>query len=292
MNQIGHKTANFNVAKIDECRILANTVMYLSQRQQCQVCQSQQNGNQEVHFVHRISSAEELAKLNDQDKYWFTHPIGDCYILANDIVLPDAWTPIQGFTGHFDADSHTITLGANGAPVFDTGTKGWNLGTEKEEGTHAIVDAGGGRTTGVARVVGYLSGLGLEDAGGTQGYTVTVFGTDGNEYSCVANRDGKYVLSNLPCTGVMQAEVKDRSGNVVISREIGRVCVPGTLDDYAIPVRNGEEHAQTAEGFWASAETTQLYVLGLEALPVLNTTILLSQSYINSLKIGPMNPIR
>ena len=273
MNQIGHKTANFNVAKIDECRILANTVMYLSQRQQCQVCQSQQNGNQEVHFVHRISSAEELAKLNDQDKYWFTHPIGDCYILANDIVLPDAWTPIQGFTGHFDADSHTITLGSNGAPVFDTGTKGWNLGTEKEEGTPAIVDAGGGRTTGVARVVGYLSGLGLEDAGGTQGYTVTVFGTDGNEYSCVANRDGKYVLSNLPCTGVMQAEVKDRSGNVVISREIGRVCVPGTLDDYAIPVRNGEEHAQTAEGFWASAETTQLYVLGLEALPVLNTTI-------------------
>lgn len=147
MNQIGHKTANFNVAKIDECRILANTVMYLSQRQQCQVCQSQQNGNQEVHFVHRISSAEELAKLNDQDKYWFTHPIGDCYILANDIVLPDDWTPIQGFTGHFDADSHTITLGANGAPVFDTGTKGWNLGTEKEEGTPAIVDAGGGRTT-------------------------------------------------------------------------------------------------------------------------------------------------
>lgn len=60
---------------------------------------------------------------------------------------------------------------------------------------------------------------------------------------------------------------------MVISREIGRVCVPGTLDDYAIPVRNGEEHAQTAEGFWASAETTQLYVLGLEALPVLNTTI-------------------
>lgn len=273
MNQIGHKTANFNVAKIDECRILANTVMYLSQRQQCQVCQSQQNGNQEVHFVHRISSAEELAKLNDQDKYWFTHPIGDCYILANDIVLPDDWTPIQGFTGHFDADSHTITLGANGAPVFDTGTKGWNLGTKKEEGTPAIVNTGGERTTGVARVVGYLSGLGLEDTGGTQGYTVTVFGTDGDEYSCVANRDGKYVISNLPCTGVMQAEVKDRSGNVVISREIGRVCVPGTLDDYTIPVRNGEEHAQTAEGFWASAETTQLYVLGLEALPVLNTTI-------------------
>lgn len=96
MNQIGHKTANFNVAKIDECRILANTVMYLSQRQQCQVCQSQQNGNQEVHFVHRISSAEELAKLNDQDKYWFTHPIGDCYILANDIVLPDDWDAHPG----------------------------------------------------------------------------------------------------------------------------------------------------------------------------------------------------
>ena len=56
----------------------------------------------------------------------------------------------------------------------------------------------------------------------------------------MANRDGKYVLSNLPCTGVMQAEVTDRSGNVVISREIGRVCVPGTLDDNAIPVRNGE----------------------------------------------------
>ena len=80
MSQIGHKSENINLAKLDECYLLANTVMYLSQRQQCQVCQSEQSGNQDIHFVHRISSAEELQKLNDQDKYWFTHPIDDCYM--------------------------------------------------------------------------------------------------------------------------------------------------------------------------------------------------------------------
>ena len=80
MSQIGHKSENINLAKLEECYLLANTVMYLSQRQQCQVCQSEQGGNREIHFVHRISSAEELQKLNDQDKYWFTHPIDDCYM--------------------------------------------------------------------------------------------------------------------------------------------------------------------------------------------------------------------
>ena len=74
MSQIGHKSENINLAKLEECYLLANTVMYLSQRQQCQVCQSEQGGNREIHFVHRISSAEELQKRNDQDKYWFTHP--------------------------------------------------------------------------------------------------------------------------------------------------------------------------------------------------------------------------
>ncbi|WP_134107229.1 MBG domain-containing protein [Ruthenibacterium lactatiformans] len=57
MSQIGHKSENINLAKLDECYLLANTVMYLSQRQQCQVCQSEQGGNREIHFVHRISSA-------------------------------------------------------------------------------------------------------------------------------------------------------------------------------------------------------------------------------------------
>ena len=116
MSQIGHKSENINLAKLDECYLLANTVMYLSQRQQCQVCQSEQSGNQDIHFVHRISSAEELQKLNDQDKYWFTHPIDDCYMLTQDITLPDDWEPIHEFRGHFDADGHDVTLGANKEP--------------------------------------------------------------------------------------------------------------------------------------------------------------------------------
>ena len=258
MSQIGHKTENVNLAKLDECYILANTVMYLSQRQQCQVCQSQQGGNQEIHFVHRISTAEELQKLNDQDKYWFTYPMDGCYMLTRDIALQGNWTPIQGFYGHFNADNHKVS-GSN-APVFEqkgtlgehdkTGRGGWNLGTDKTQGNPRITAENGSRVTGTARVVGYLSGLFETKDVDWAGAKVVIYGSDGKEYSCIANDDGKYVISNVPTTGVQKAEVWHQGKAQSEIYGAIRVNVPSS--------------------FWNTNETTPLYLLGFSAMPVKN----------------------
>lgn len=40
----------------DEASLFANTVMYISQRKQCEICAAQQNGQEDVHFVIRVSS--------------------------------------------------------------------------------------------------------------------------------------------------------------------------------------------------------------------------------------------
>lgn len=237
-----------------------NTVMYLSQRQQCQVCQSEQGGNREIHFVHRISSAEELQKLNDQDKYWFTHPIDDCYMLTLDITLPDDWEPIHGFRGHFDADGHDVTLGANKAPLFEqkgTDPAAWNLGEDKEHGTPTI-SADGARTTGIARVVGYLKDLFRDSDTNYAGWRVVVHGTDGKGYECVTNNEGKYVVSNLPCTGIMPASVYNTAG---VEVEAGRV--------YTMSID---------PGFWDTDVTRPLQLVAPGAQPVKDTSVYEAQT--------------
>lgn len=258
MSQIGHIAENGNVARVDECRILANTILYLSQRMQCQVCQSEQGDNDVVHFVHKISSVEQLEKLKDQTKYWFTYPLDGCYMLTEDIVLPDNWTPIEGFFGHFDADGHTVTLGANGQPLFaqsgtlgqyDTnGLGGWNLGTDSTQGHNKIAADNDNRVTGVARVVGYLSQLFQTSDVDWSGATVIVYGSDGQQYDCVTNLDGKYVISNVPTTGVQKAEVYVNG--------VAQSSVYG-------PIR-----VNVPPAFWDTDETTPLYLLGFSAMPV------------------------
>ena len=85
MSQIGHKSENINLAKLDECYLLANTVMYLSQRQQCQVCQSEQSGNQDIHVEDRegvhiyrvtmtISNIDEMFDAGQTRFYFSYHP--------------------------------------------------------------------------------------------------------------------------------------------------------------------------------------------------------------------------
>lgn len=255
MSQIGHKTGNKDIVRIDECYLLANTIFYISQRQQCQVCQSEQGGNTEIHFVHRISSAAELALLADQEKNWFTYPIDGCYMLTADITLPADWQPIEGFAGHFDADGHSVTyadgLAAENRKVFAQQGDGWNLGGDYTKGTPSIHN-GTAKTTGVARVVGYLRQLfGASNGDGWIGYKVTVYGTDGQEYSCVTNLDGKYVISNTPTTGEMKARVWTPDGREVTEYGPIRVTVP--------------------EAFWDSDETTPLYLLNFTPKPVQDT---------------------
>lgn len=271
MSQIGHTRGNKDIVKIDECYILANTLFYISQRQQCQVCQSQQGGNDNIEIVRKIRSAEELANLANPD-LWFTYPLDGCYMLTNDIQLPADWQPIEGFDGHFDADGHSVTFSADlpeeNRRVFASTGDGWALGEDKAQGVDAVYD-GDAKTTGVARVVGYLSAL-LGDADSWQGYRVEIDGTDGVTYSCITNRDGKYVISNLPVTGVMEAHVYDAAGRELT--ELGTLAV-------TIPDGSGMVTPEgRSQDFWLSAETTAIYPLEYTALPPQPVTRWVGQS--------------
>lgn len=271
MSQIGHTRGNKDIVKIDECYILANTLFYISQRQQCQVCQSQQGGNDNIEIVRKIRSAEELANLANPD-LWFTYPLDGCYMLVNDIKLPADWQPIEGFNGHFDADGHNITFSSDlpeeNRRVFASTGDGWNLGEDKTQGIDEVYD-GDTKTTGVARVVGYLSAL-LGDADSWQGYRVEIDGTDGVTYSCITNRDGKYVISNLPVTGVMEAHVYDAAGRELT--ELGTLAV-------TIPDGSGMVTPEgRSQDFWLSAETTAIYPLEYTALPPQPVTRWVGQS--------------
>ena len=262
MNQVGH--LSYGRITQDEMRIFANAVMYISQRQQCQVCQSKQGGNDVVHFVHRIYSAEQLQNLNNPD-LWFTYPSRNCYMLSADITLPEDWEPIRNFDGHFHADGHTVTLNSKGTPLFanDSGTMdqhasgtttGWNIGTDSTKGLDKVVNANKDRTTGIARVSGYLASL--FSTGMNVDWSdckVVVHGTDGKDYTCYTNMDGKYVISNVPCTGIMKANVYDRNGRDITEYGPIRVNVP--------------------ESFWNTDETTPLYLLGFTAIPVVDQTV-------------------
>lgn len=271
MSQIGHTKGNKDIVRIDECYILANTLFYISQRQQCQVCQSQQSDNSTIHIVKKIRTAEELANLANPD-LWFTYPLDGCYMLVNDIQLPADWQPIEGFDGHFDADGHSVTFSADlpeeNRRVFASTGDGWALGEDKAQGVDAVYD-GDAKTTGVARVVGYLSAL-LGDADSWQGYRVEIDGTDGVTYSCITNRDGKYVISNLPVTGVMEAHVYDAAGRELT--ELGTLAV-------TIPDGSGMVTPEgRSQDFWLSAETTAIYPLEYTALPPQPVTRWVGQS--------------
>ncbi|MEG3006737.1 MAG: C-type lectin domain-containing protein [Oscillospiraceae bacterium] len=251
MSQIGHLNDNLSAVKVDECRILANTIMYLSQREPCAVCQSKQGENKEVHSVTRISSAEELSKIGD-DKHKLTYPVDGCYILTEDITLPNSFEPIKHFSGHFNADNHKIkTIGK----VFEQSVLGgWNLGTNPLKGNSKISNAFG-KTTAVARCTGYLNQLfGTESSCDYSGYIVKIYGNDGEEYSSVTNREGKYILSNLPCDDKeVVAKVFDRNDKEV--------------------TEYGEIHTTISSGFWSTNETTPLKLQNQSVQPVKNIEV-------------------
>ena len=254
MMQIGHLRSNLNSTKIDECRILANTIMYLSQRKPCQVCRSQQANNRDFHAVTRIHSVEELARIGDKN-YWFTYPLDGCYELTADITLPDNWKPIENFSGHFNADGHTIN--ENRSAVFaqkDSLFGGWNLGSDPSKGVPSI-HSRTEKTTGIARLNGHLNQLfGTGSNTDYSRYKVIVTGSDGKEYDCITDREGKYVISNLPCTATnINAKVFDQNGNEV--------------------TEYGEIYANIPKDTWNSNETYQLKLRNTTARAVPNQTV-------------------
>lgn len=263
MNQIGHLPRNS--ATTEEARLFANSVMYISQRKQCEICAANQNGQNDTHFVRRINSAnkdEVLSALQNGGNFWYK--LDGCYMLTENITLPDDWTPIKGFTGHWDNDVYKVTLGANQAPLLEQadGT-GWNLGTDRTKGTMTVFDNDNKRTTGVARVVGDLNDL-FSTSMNYAGYTVKIYGDDnlnfmpaGEVYSCTVNSDSKYVISNMPCVydgmyGILRAHVYDTSGNEV--------------------TQYGEIRVNVAEEFWNTCDTIPLYLYepDIHAAPIPN----------------------
>ena len=262
MNQIGHLPTN--AATPQESAMFINSVMYVSQRKQCEICAANQSEQETVHFVRRISSTNFKAvtdALRNGGSYWY--PLDGCYMLTEDITLPEDWTPIAGFTGHWNSDVYKVTLNSKGTPLLANtsadGPTGWNLGTDPAKGTPNVFDDHMTRTTGVARVLGDLN-----DLFGTNtsyaGYVVKILGSDNpaymqssEVYSCTVNSDSKYVISNLPCIyesagkGVLFARVYDRNNREVT--EYGDILVNVSTD------------------YWFNCETTPLYLGNFESFP-------------------------
>lgn len=272
MNQIGHLPTN--EASSNESMLFANSVMFVSQRKQCEICAANQNGQQTSHFVRRISAANSdavLTALQNGGSYWY--PLDGCYMLTEDITLPEDWTPIQGFNGHWNSDVYEVNLNSKGTPLLANdsadGESGWNLGTDQTKGVETVFNAGMARTTGVARVVGDLNDL-FGTSTNYAGYTVKILGSDNPKYmtadevySCEVNGDSKYVISNLPClydgakSGILVARVYDTAGTEV--------------------TQYGSIIASIPQEFWNTDETVPLDLLDLTALPPEDRTIWVSQ---------------
>lgn len=264
MNQIGHLPTN--AAYSYESALFANSVMYVSQRKQCEICAANQSGQETVHFVQRINSTNFKAvtdALRSGGSYWY--PLDGCYMLTEDVTLPEDWTPIAGFTGHWNSDVYKVTLNSKGTPLLANtsadGPTGWNLGTNPAKGTSNVFDANMTRTTGVARVLGDLNDL-FSTNTSYAGYVVKILGSDNpaymaanEDYSCTVNSDSKYVISNLPCiydadtqTGVLTARVYRPNGSEVT--EYGAI------------------RTNVSKLFWDNDETTPLYLGSFTAEPV------------------------
>lgn len=264
MNQIGHLPEN--KATTDESALFANTVMYISQRKQCEICSSNQNYQEDVHFVIRVNSVnyrEVLSALQQGGTFWY--PLNGCYQVTDDLTLPEGWEPIKNFSGHWNSDVYKINLATNGKPLFDNTSEGysgrysvgsengWNLGPSKEQGMMPVLKVDNQpdvRITGIARVLGDLDALFPLDDGVTDytGWTVIVHGSDGQDYNCKVNGDNKYVISNVPCTGLLRAEVHNTSGHNVTEYGIIVVDVPNR--------------------FWNDCETHPLKLLEPTADPI------------------------
>ena len=269
MNQIGHLPNN--KATAGESQLFANTVMYISQRKQCEICAANQNGQEDVRFVTRVTSVnymQVLTALQNGGNFWY--PLNGCYQVVDDLTLPEGWEPIKNFSGHWNSDAYHVNLASNGKPLFDNtqkqGVSGWNLGTDKAKGvvavfkntTPAVV------TTGVARVLGDMNALFAEENTDYTGYVVKILGSDnsaymssGEVYSCVVNSDGKYVISNLPC--VFNKATKD-------GKLLAHVYTPNGTE----VTQYGVIRVNVAKEYWDNCETTPLYLSSFTVDPVEN----------------------
>lgn len=289
MNQIGHLpikgVGGENKASPQEMQLCVNTLMWISQRKQCEVCAADQGDQQMTHFVHRVNTANAkkiLTALANGGSYWYS--LNDCYELMEDLNLQKLgfnsanWKPIKNFTGHWNSKYFDVKVPRDAA-LFDnkTGTLGayrtgdgndWNLGTNKKNGWDTVFKDSGSsapsvRTTGIARIYGKLGDAKLFNDGQIhEGYTVHIRYEDnlellqeGDDFSCVVNNVDQYCISNLPCiyqggSTIMRARVYDKNGNEV--------------------TKYGPIVAKVPPHFWNDCETVPLELLKVEATPIEN----------------------
>lgn len=290
MNQIGHLpidngNGSWNNASTEEMQLCVNTLMWISQRKQCEVCAADQGDQQMTHFVHRVNTANAkkiLTALANGGSYWYS--LNDCYELMEDLNLQKLgfnsanWKPIKNFTGHWNSKYFDVKVPRDAA-LFDnkTGTLGayrtgdgndWNLGTNKKNGWDTVFKDSGSsapsvRTTGIARIYGKLGDAKLFNDGQIhEGYTVHIRYEDnlellqpGDDFSCVVNNVDQYCISNLPCiyqggSTIMRARVYDKNGNEV--------------------TKYGPIVAKVPPHFWNDCETVPLELLKVEATPIEN----------------------
>ena len=290
MNQIGHLpidngNGSWNNASTEEMQLCVNTLMWISQRKQCEVCAADQGDQRMTHFVHRVNTANAkkiLTALANGGSYWYS--LNDCYELMEDLNLQKLgfnsanWKPIKNFTGHWNSKYFDVKVPRDAA-LFDntTGTLGayrtgdgndWNLGTNKKNGWDTVFKDSGSsapsvRTTGIARIYGKLGDAKLFNDGQIhEGYTVHIRYEDnlellqeGDDFSCVVNNVDQYCISNLPCiyqggSTIMRARVYDKNGNEV--------------------TKYGPIVAKVPPHFWNDCETVPLELLKVEATPIEN----------------------
>lgn len=82
MNQIGHLPKNS--ASTGESFLFTNSVFFISQRKQCEICAANQHGQETVHFVRRINSANAEAVLSSAAgrRQLLVIPLMECYQLT------------------------------------------------------------------------------------------------------------------------------------------------------------------------------------------------------------------
>lgn len=290
MNQIGHLpienfgTGQINRASQEEMQLCVNTLMWISQRKQCEVCAADQNDQQMTHFVHRVNNANAkkiITALQNGGSFWY--PLNDCYELMEDLDLTALgynymnWQPIKNFTGHWNSKYFDVKV-PNDMALFENTTgdrgqystgdgSGWNLGTNRKDGVVNVfktdTESASVRTTGVARVYGKLGDAKLFNDGQIhEGYSVHIRYEDnqellqpGDDFSCVVNNVDQYCISNLPCiyngaSTIMRARVYDKQGNEV--------------------TKYGPIVARVPIHFWNDNETVPLELLTIEATPIEN----------------------
>lgn len=337
-NQNGHTAESMTQAVEFERNIYINSVFYVSQRKQCEVCQSHQSKNSidsngVVDFVVRINK-------NNVDTVFETlraggnlfYPLDGCYMLAEDLVLPEDWAPIEGFVGHFNANNFKVDFSnVTGTKILfaedatesaeirfyhnhvsscygklDCGMTSHKhsaacnngVGCPKREHLHTTscytelycpyTNSDRTAALGIARAVGFVMDL-RDSFIGEYAYTtdknynfsdwrLDIYGSNGKTYTIQINNEGKYVVSNLPCTGTLKARLYDSTnGKNIIDPNILRVTIPGNDEHYNLAnLINEDWHwrskAADFKGFLDTCETTQLYVIELTPAPIEDKT--------------------